>query len=192
MNLTEKSTMADYIELQAVISLDTAFSDKIKAFSVPKTVAGLKIRSAMEIQLQHILLAWNIKDEQGLLKVTAKAYGLDSDKIMEYPLIDFIRLTFELNDTAVKAAEMFKKLKRENKDSKIKEILSKFTTENPTAIFVEIMKASAGAYTQEMAAQLSWKLAYDIIEAQTIEYDKQNAINELQEERMKNGTKQRK
>ena len=73
--------------------------------------------------------------------------------------------------------------------AKQKEILSKFTIENPTAIFVEIMKASNGAYTQEMAAELSWKLAYDIIEAQTIEYDKQNAINELQEERMKNGTK---
>lgn len=192
MKITEKHTMADYYRLQAVISLDKAFGDKIKACDVPKVVAGLKMRSEMEIQLQHILMAWNIKDEQALMKVTAKAFGLDAEKILTYPLIDFIRLTFALNDTAVKAAEMFKKLKRENKDSKIKEILSKFTTDNPTAIFVEIMKASNGAYTQDQAAELSWKLAYDIIEAQTIEYDKQEAINELQEERMKNGTNRRK
>lgn len=184
--------MADYIEFQAVISLDKAFPDKIKAFDAPKVVAGLKMRSAMEIQLQHILMAWNIKDEQGLFRATAKAFGLDADNVLTYPLIDFIRLTLQLNDAAVKAAEMFKKLKRENKDSKIKEILSKFTTDNPTAIFVEIMKASKGAYTQEQAAELPWKLAYDIIEAQTIEYDKQEAISELQEERMKNGTNRRK
>jgi hypothetical protein len=150
------------------------------------------MRSVMEIQMQHILMAWNIKTENDLLNVTAKCFGLDSEKVDGYPLIDFLRLTFAAEDIALKAAEMFKKLKRETKDAEMKEILSKFTTNNPTAIFVELMKASNGAYTQEQAAELPWKLAYDIIEAQTIEYDKQNAISELQEKRMKNGTNRRK
>ena len=192
MTITEKHTIADYKALQAVISLDKSFEDKVKAYAVPDTVAGLKMRSAMEIQLQHILMAWNMSNHNDLLRVTAKSFGLDAEKVDEYPLIDFLRLTFLLEETALKAADMFKKLKRETKDSEMKEILSKFTTNNPTAIFVEIMKASNGAYTQEQAAELSWKLAYDIIEAQTIEYDKQNAIMELQEKRMKNGTNKRK
>lgn len=192
MNITHKHTIADYRNLKFILSYDKAFTDKIKQFAPVKVLRGVKICNPMEIQLQHILMAWNVKSEDDLFNITAKCFGLDAEKIDKYPMIDFLRLSLVVDETAFQAGEMFKKLKRETKDSEMKEILSKFTTNNATAIFVEIMKASNGAYTQEAAASLSWKLAYDIIEAQTIEYDKQNAMHELQEKRMKNGTNKRK
>ena len=47
------------------------------------------------------------------------------------------------------------------------------------------MIASNGAYTQEDAAKMSWKLAYDILQRQTIEFDKQSVQDDIMNKRMK-------
>lgn len=192
MTITDKHKMSHYLLYESVFSLDKRFEEKVRAYDVAKEIDGVKVKSIMEIQFQHIIMAWNIQTQLDLFNVTCKAYGLDIEKVDSFPMIDFLRLTFTIADTSKLAGDIFKKLKRETKDAQVKDILSKFTTNNPTAILAEIMVASKGAYTQEQAGQLPWKLAYDIIEMQTIQYDKETAIAELQEKRMKeNGTKHR-
>lgn len=181
--------MSQFVYLKSVIALDADFDKKVLACGLPSMVGKQKVKQPTEIALQHMMLAWNIKNDEDSLIATAKAFGLNSNFILTYPLIDFYRLMLELTDVAEKAGKMFEKLKRTISDQKIKEALEKMKNNNPRAIFVEIMKASEGAYTQEQAADMSWLLAYDILEAQTAEFDRAEAINKIQEERMKNGTK---
>ena len=190
MIITGKHKMSHFLLYEPILTLDKAFMDKVRAYGVPKAIDGVTIKNMAEIQLQHLILAWNVKTKLDLYTVTCKAYELNVERIDKFGMIDFLRLTLSIEDLTTKAFEMFKTLKRESKDAAIKDILAKFERSNPRAILVEIMTASNGAYTQTQAGELPWIMAYDILEQQTLQYDKEMAISELQEKRMKeNGTK---
>jgi hypothetical protein len=188
MIITDKHLMRDFDRLSVVFKHDKAFMEKVAACAMPTHINGVKLKVGGEIPLQYIAMCWNVQDEAMLKRITALGYGLDAEKIAKYPLIDFLRMTQEFQSEAEKAAKMFMTLKRESKDERLKSILKDFKT-SERAIYTEIMISSNGAYTQEQAADMPWILAYDIIERNTMEYDKQMAINEIQQEDMKHGRK---
>lgn len=182
MVITEKHKMKDYARLGSIINLDKDFLDKVKKYDIPKKIGKFVVRDRYKIQLQHICQAWNIKNEQKLLEVTAKAYGLDKDKINDYPLIDFTRLTIDLQDIAEESAELFSKLKRENKDPQIQAVLDKFSTTN-LGIIDRFVLRSNGAYTHDQAAECGWYIVYEAFKSDTDKYDIDVKINEIMEEK---------
>ncbi|MFZ4798268.1 MAG: hypothetical protein ACOYMA_12300 [Bacteroidia bacterium] len=178
--------MADFVKYGTIISLDKDFIEKVKAYEPPKFIGKVKIKGKMEISIQHILMSWNIKEDSQLLPITAKAYGLNPDKIDKYPLIDFIRLTIELQEISEKAAKMFMELKRENKDSELQSVLEGFSTSD-LGLIDRFVKRCGGAYTHDTASDVSWYIVYTAFKEDTDEYDKQLAISEIMEKR--NGNK---
>lgn len=188
MKITSKHKMKDLATLGVVVKHDSNFMSKVAEFECPDTIDDVKLKLGGNIPLQYIVMCWDIKSDEELKQHCANGCGLNAEKIDEYPLIDFLRLTLHFQEEAEKAAKMFMSLAREPKNEKLKGILSEFKT-SKRAIFAEIMVTSGGAYTQEMAADLPWILAYDIIERNTIEYDKQMAIAQMQEEEMNHGSR---
>jgi len=189
MIITEKNMMSEYLAYEPVLDLDKKFMDNVKALPLPSEVAGVKIKNLQEIPFQYVIMAWNVNDKNSLFSITCKAYGLKVDDIDSYPMLDFLRLTTEIEKLNEVTAKMFSALKRDEKDAEVKSIKEKFKSNNPTVVLAEIMVASKGAYTQEQVAEMPWKLAYDILEMQTLEFDRQTAVAELQEKRMKDATK---
>lgn len=189
MKLTEQNKMSDFKKLGHIIGLDKAFLEKIKSFSVTDKICDIYIKKNVQISIQHILQAWNLKGNEQLLGLTARSFGLDENNIDEYPLIDFIRLTIELQETASKAAELFMSLKREPKDKEIAGVLEKFTTASDLSIIDRFVTRCKGAYTHDTASDISWVVVYEAFKLDTIEYDKQIATNEIMEKRAKNGNK---
>lgn len=183
MKLTMRHKMKDWDVLKAVCGLDEKFVEKVKAFDVPKKILGKKVKQTAYIQLQHIISAWDIKTEEDLHKWTAKAFGISN--IKKCPIIDFIRLTIAFSDVAGEAGKLFMDLRRECKDSDLKTKLEALKTKHKSSILAEIMIASQGAYTQQQAAELPWMFAYDILERQTLEYDKSVIQSEEMEKKSK-------
>lgn len=189
MNITEKHTMQDFYRLGTLINLDKEFIHKVNMQSMPTTIAGIKLKHRNEIELQYLIQTWDLKDNDKLLKLTAKAYGLNHEVINSYPLIDFLRLTIDLQEVAEESAKMFISLKREPKDKEIAGVLEGFSASGNLGIIDRFVTRSNGAYTHEMAAKTAWIIVYTAFLNDTIEYDKQIAINEIMEERAKNGNK---
>ena len=67
----------------------------------------------------------------------------------------------------------------------LKTKLEALKTKHKSSILAEIMIASQGAYTQQQAAELPWMFAYDILERQTLEYDKSVIQSEEMEKKSK-------
>lgn len=178
--------MADFKKYNTIIALDKEFMSKIKAITKPAKIKKVKLKTKMEISIQHILMSWNIKTDEQVLPITAKAYGLDVEKIDEYPMIDFMQLVAELQDVSEQAGKMFMALKRENKDSEIQSVLEGFTTTD-LALIDRFVLRSNGAYTHDTASDVSWFIVYTAFKADTDKYDSELAISEIMDKR--NGTK---
>jgi len=187
MKITEEHLMRDLAGLECILKHDNRFMDKIAEQSLPELIGDEKVRHSAEIPLQYIIVSWDTKDNGEWMKLTAKSFGLKGD-VNNYPLIDFLRLSVELGRESEKAANAFKTLKREIKDERLRKAMEGIQT-SPRAIFVEIMQLSGGAYTQDMAADLSWVMAFDILQKAVGEYDRQQIQTEIMEEDMKHGNK---
>lgn len=188
MIITKKHKMKDLAALGVVIKCDSNFMTKVAGVTCPTEIDGIKLKLGGEIKLQYIIQCWDVIDDENLKRITANGCGLNDADIDKYPLIDFLRLTLHFQEEAEKAAKMFMALSRKPKDERLAKMLENIKT-SKRAIFTEIMMSSNGAYTQEQAADLPWVLAYDIIEKNVIEYDKQVAQSELMEEDAKNGSR---
>ncbi len=188
MKITRRYRMRDLPRIVHILDLDPNLSDKIKMYPLPKRIGRVKIKNSVLISFQHIIMSWDIKTENDLYSLTCDIYGLNKNKIGKYRLLDFWRLAIEVSETALTTAKMFKALNRDIKDSELKNAMKKVMEGHKTSastIFAEIMIASNGAYTQEDAAKMSWKLAYDILQRQTIEFDKQSVQDDIMNKRMK-------
>lgn len=186
MKITYKHTMKDLKKYGNIIALDKNFMQKIREEKIPPRIKGIKIKKDREISIQHILMSWNVKDDEKVKEVTAKSYGLEVEKIDEYPLIDFMQLVVKLQDVSTEAGKMFMELKRENKDSEIQSVLEGFTTSDLGLIDRFVTRCN-GAYTHDTASDISWYIVYTAFKADTDKYDSELAISELMEKR--NGNK---
>ena len=190
MRITNKNRMRDLSRIGVLVNLDPEFINNVKEQTMPSMIGKVKIKHRNEIELQYLIQTWDLSDNEKLLKLTAKAYGLDPDFINNYPLIDFLRLTIDLQEVAEESAKLFISLKREPKDKEIAGVLEGFSTTGNLGIIDRFVTRSNGAYTHETAAKTAWIIVYNAFMNDTIEYDKQTAINEIMEERMKqNGNK---
>jgi hypothetical protein len=189
MKITEKHTMLDFKKKGCVLGLDASFLEKVKQFDPPKHIDKVEIKNYANISIQHILQTWNLKDNDKLLSLTARSFGINESKIDKYPMIDFIRLTILLQDTASKAAELFISLKRESDDKELSGVLERFNTNSDVSIIDRFVTRCKGAYTHDSAADTSWYIVYEAFKADTLEYDRQMATNKILEKRAKNGTK---
>lgn len=190
MKITHLNKMRDLSRIGVLVNLDPEFLNKVKAYDCPKFIDKVKIKHRNEIELQYLIQTWDLSDNQKLLNLTAKAYGLNPEKINSYPLIDFVRLTIDLQEVAEESAKMFMTLKRESKDSEIAGVLEEFSTTGNLGIIDRFVTRSNGAYTHETAAKTQWIIVYNAFLNDTIEYDKQIAINEIMEKRQNDRTKQ--
>jgi len=116
-----------------------------------------------------------------LIKLTANAYGLNEAKVDTYPMLDFIRLTIAFKDVLEEAADLFNKLSRKSKKSKIQAILEKYSYQSNVQMIDRFVKRSNGAYTHDQAAETSWYVVYEAFKADTAAYDIDVDINEMNE-----------
>lgn len=175
IQITKHHKMIHYPVLEYIISLDKKFEEKVRKFPIPEKICRTKIVKSQMIQFQHILQAWDAKAD--FPSIVAKSFGLNPDRIDKYPMIDFLRLSYELADVSKKAAEMFEGLKREAPEG-LKLKLDKLSPKFRSSILTTVMIASEGAYNQEQVAKLSWVFVYDILESQVHESDRAKITSE--------------
>lgn len=164
--------------------------DEIMRFECPKRIGMMKVRKESKIPIGEMLKIWDIKDGKALIEQAVETmllynrfnrfyYKLFIRKNINLPLIDFTRLTKEVELIAKKAGEAFKTLEREPKDPKKKAIYAKYKGDKFDFIarFCEI----APAYTYDDAFNVSWVTVFQAFRRRT----KQDDINEEIQETIK-------
>jgi hypothetical protein len=177
MTITGKTKMKDYDRIKPILRLALDFEAKVRTFAVPKRIGKVEIKVNRQIQIQHLMQLWNVKEEQQLFELTAKAYGLNVSKINEYPLIDFLRLVYDAKDAVDESVKLFETLKRTNKNEKIQAILDKYKS-SPLGMLDRFVLRSNGAYNHDQAAECSWYIVYEAFNMDTQKYDIDLEINE--------------
>jgi len=170
MIITEKHKVKDLAQINVVLECSNVnLLDEVRKFEIPQA------NSPNDISMEDMIYIWAIKTQDDLFKLTAKCL-LDKEEYMDEPLIDFLRLTLVITDTAKLAADMFATLKREPNDPDVKAISEMFSSSD-FAIIDRFVKRSP-VYTHEEAAKVSWLIYYECFKSDTQDYDMQEMINE--------------
>jgi len=163
--------MKEFPRLNFIIkNSDDDFLAKVKAFDVPKELNEINVKEYTDISIDDMLDIWDVSTEQGLYKMTAKAFlNLPETEIPELPLIDFIRLTQYTEEVSLSVGNLFKSLHREPEDIRISDILKNHPGDHFDIIarFCELFPS----YTLEQAKDLSWVIIYKSFKKKTVEYD---------------------
>lgn len=185
MKITEKTKMKELARIEPILACSRQeLLTEIKRFDVPTKVAGIEVIDASLIGLEDMLDIWNVKTEQDVLNLTAKCFlGLEPKDIPNLPLIDFLRLSIHLQDTATKAAELFRSLKREPKDGRVAAILEDFQTSDFGII--DRFCQRPPYYDHEYACKIAWTIVYGCFAEDTKKYDIEEKMEEIREEDLK-------
>jgi len=179
MRITEKTKVKELQKLGWLLSISNDnFIDQIKAFEVPTKVSGINVLDSNEISLESMLHTWNCDNDETLIKLTAKVFlGIENEKeIQNLPLIDFVRLTIHLKDTATQAAELFKDLKRYSKDPRIKAVMMRFS--GTDFGIIDRFALRMGGISHDQASETPWSIVYASFREDTTKADIEEAINE--------------
>jgi hypothetical protein len=137
-----------------------------------------EVKDFQSISIGEMMEIWDISNNEQLVEVSARIFlGVtDQKKISNLPLIDFLRLMIHLEKVSKMAANEFKKLNRENKDPKLRNILSKYKGSDfgMIARFCKLFPI----YTLEQAKNISWVICFKAFEEETKSNDIQTEINE--------------
>lgn len=178
MKITEKNKVKDLVKLGWIVQCSNYdFIGQIKAFDIPTSLNGIDVLPIEKISLENMLKMWDCNDDTTLLKLTASVFlGINDDKFNELPLIDFLRLTIHLKDTAILAAEQFQSLKRESKNPKIKAIMAGFS--GTEFGIIDRFCLRMGMNDHDKAAETPWSIVFMCFREDTMKSDIEEAINE--------------
>ena len=191
MIITKRHKIKHLYAIEPILNCSNQkLEDEIMKFDSPKKIGLMTVKKESKISIGQMLKIWDIKDGHDLIQQTVDTmllntkfnrlyYKLFIRKYTNLPLIDFTRLTKEVELIAKKASDAFKTLERQPKDLKKKAIYEKYKGDKFDFIarFCEI----APAYTYDEAFDVSWVTVFQAFRRQT----KQDDINEEIQEVMK-------
>lgn len=189
MKITAKTKMKAFDKLNVILPLsDVSLMDEIKKFSVPKWIKLLKITDIGDISIKNVLDLWDCKDDSELLKLTIDIFLRNTwyKKILyrlliwnekSLPLIDFTRLIIYSSEIVQITANHFKTCKTISTDSRVDDILKKYTGDQMD-IIIRFCKLFP-SYTVEKALKVGWYDVYLAFKSESKDINIQIEVSQL-------------
>lgn len=178
MKITGRHKMKDLPKLSILLNHSkVSLLEQVAEFPIPDYIEKYTVIPTNDICIEDMIMFWNAKTDVDMYKYTAKALlRVTEDKILNFPLIDFLRITLLMGEIAKEAANAFMSLQRESNNPKIKEIANSYA--NSDFSIIDRFVKRTPSYTHEEAAQVSWRIYYECFKLDTMDYDINEVVSE--------------